>query len=524
MAENGKRRTVNGGRPNAAQLRALESPEPPPDIKEAKGRSLLGSMLDRLAFRRSTGLTFRNPQSGQFMRDTNLSLGYLDSLSVADFRGRYERGGVAETIMETFPDATWGGGCELIEDPDPDTETNFELAAAELFRRYDLWNKLRRADILSGFGRYGVILIGARGDLKSPLPDLSGKDALLYFTPLAEDNAKIHSFVDDVSNPRFGRPEYYQLTLGTSIDGNPGLFNKVGTPSPEVHWTRVIHLAEGKLDNEIFGKPRLRAVWNYLDDLLKVVGGGAEASWKRMDPGMHLDVDAEADLTPEDEDRMDEELEDFRHNMTRVLRTRGTKVNLLSAPVAGFGPNVTSIMSLISATTKIPQRILTGSERGELASTQDRKNWSDRVMSRRESFALPIIHDLIDRLIDKGALPQPSGYMPVWNEIQELDEHEKATVANSLTSANSLNATAEGKIIMTSDEIRVHVLNLEPSDETEIVVEEPLDEVPPTPGDEDGEAGDEDGNKNSPTPGEEGPPKTREEFRKRMEDRYGYSR
>jgi hypothetical protein len=30
--------------------------------------------------------------------------------------------------------------------------------------------------------------------------------------------------------------------------------------------------------------------------------------------------------------------------------------------------------------------------------------------------------------------------------------------------------------------------------------------------------------KGSPTPGEEGPPKTREEFRKRMEDRYGYSR
>ena len=46
-----------------------------------------------------------------------------------------------------------------------------------------------------------------------------------------------------------------------------------------VHASRVIHVAEDILDDEVYGIPRLEPLYNYLDDLLKVVGGSAEMFW-----------------------------------------------------------------------------------------------------------------------------------------------------------------------------------------------------------------------------------------------------
>ena len=66
-------------------------------------------------------------------------------------------------------------------------------------------------------------------------------------------------------------------------------------------------------------------------------------------------------------------------------------------------------MKLISAASGIPLRIMTGSERGELASTQDDGNWASRIEERQLHFAEPmILRPLIDRLIELRALPEPS--------------------------------------------------------------------------------------------------------------------
>ena len=43
-----------------------------------------------------------------------------------------------------------------------------------------------------------------------------------------------------------------------------------------VHASRVLHVAEDCLDDDVYGIPRLKPVFDRLDDLLKVVGGSAE--------------------------------------------------------------------------------------------------------------------------------------------------------------------------------------------------------------------------------------------------------
>lgn len=412
-------------------------------------------LVSRVEWGRNAGLSYFDPTTGKYGRSMNEALGYSPVLTYADYRARYERGGIAERIVEAYPRATWGGEIYFQENPDPNDYTLFEQAADDLFDRLGAWNKLRRADVLAGLGDYSVILIGARtpGSLETPLTKVSGPDAILYLSPGPQVGAKIESVEMDKNSDRFGLPLFYSVNIGTAQNAE---FTKV-------HWTRVIHVAEGSLENDLFGKPRLRAVWNRLDDLDKILGGGAEAAWKRMDPGLQVDIDPEIELTPEEEDRLDAELDEYHHGARRHLRTRGGKISPLAANVAAFASNATAIMEQISGTSGIPRRILIGSERGELSSLQDRDNWSDRVTERRREFAAPLILSILQRFIDIGALPQPAGKVSVvWPEIEELNSAQKATVAGALANANQAQFNSDGRIIIEPDEIRARVFGMSP--------------------------------------------------------------
>lgn len=445
-------------------------------------RSLSSLMVERQAFARDVvGLTYYDSATGQFLRNLYATLGYArsGSLKFSHYLHRYERGGIAERIIDAYPQATWSGGARIVEDPDPSTETVFEAAVRELFDRLQVWSRLTRADTLAGLGQYSVLLIGAPPkNLELELPSSLRAEDIKYLMPISESRVTIESYDDkDIESPRYGLPLYYNLKL-------PG----TGQSSRRVHHSRVIHIADGLLESDLFGKPRLRAVWNYLDDLDKIIGGGAEAAWKRMDPGMQVNVDPEMPFSATEQQALSDEIDEYQHGVRRVMRTRGTEVNLLSTTVAGFGPNADAVIKLISATTGIPYRILTGSERGELASTQDRLNWSDRITERRRSFATPLIRELLSRLIDRNALPAPStdvidggkaaggkglasegvGYTILWPEVGEIDNVTKADVIGKLAGANQSQYIAGLPPVITSDEIRRIILALGPMDPSDI--------------------------------------------------------
>jgi hypothetical protein len=451
--------------------------------RSAQLRSAVSLLLERSRFAATAGMTFPDGAGG-FLRDLYAQLGYKRELTPKDYWERYVRGGVAARIIDAYPRATWIGGVELREDEDPGVETPFEREIYALDRRLDLWARVMRSDILAGLGRYAVLVIGARGNLSSPLPRMSSSEDILYLTPLSEGRAKIKSLVTDHRDERFGLPEEYGIQL-------------VAEHETPVHWSRVVHVAERLLEDDVYGQPRLAAVWNYLDDLDKIVGGGAEASWKRMDPGMQLDIDPTIDLTPEDEEDLSDEIDEYVHGLRRVMRTRGADLKLLNALPSPFGTNIEAILQLVGAATGIPQRILAGSERGELASQQDRENWNDRVAERRREFAEPLVKRLVERLIKHGALPAPAGeedgeYTIRWPEAEELSEAEKAGVASTMASANASQKASEGSVIMTANEIRDRILGLPPlevEDATgeEFMTEEPEIEELPTDGSPPGE-------------------------------------
>lgn len=381
----------------------------------------------------------------------NLSevLGYSDVIQPQEYRQRYERNELAGRAVEKAAQATWRAGAELIEVDDPSEITDFEREWKLLAKQLSVWSMFYRADVLSGLGEYAVIVIGAKGDVSQELPRMSGIQDVLYLMPFGQTDAKVETYENNTADKRFGQPLTYKIAR----------MGRVGAQSIEkvVHWTRVIHIASNLLDDPIHGQPMLKRIWNRLDDLDKVVGGGAEAFWMRAHQGLQFNIDPEVKVTEDDKKDMVEQIDKFAHGMQRTIRTRGMDINTLGSDVADFSNPAQVVIDLIAAGIGIPKRILLGSERGELASTQDRENWDAYVEDRREQFAGPVlVNQFVDRMIEYGALPTPEQYEARWPEINSLTEGERAEIGEKWSKYND----QMGETVVTPDEIRDRVLLL----------------------------------------------------------------
>jgi hypothetical protein len=393
-------------------------------------------------------------------RDFYEALGYVNSIDIKQYRQRYKRNSIAGRAVDAFPSATWRGtGGELVENEDPETITPFEAAWMTFADRLHVWSILKRADILAGLGRFSVVLIGAPGELQTPLTKIS-IDRISFLTTYSEEDVNIKTWENDVNNPRFGFPLLYTFKR---------LTGETREIARDVHWSRVIHIADGLLDDNVYGQPRLERIWNDLDNLEKVVGGGSEAFWLRANQGQIFNIDKDLKPSPEEKEDMKEQVDEFVHGMRRMLRTRGMEVSTLGSDVADFANPADCILGLISAGTSIPKRILLGSERGELASTQDRENWTERVQDRRDDFAGPlVVRQLVNRLIEFGALPKPESYEVFWPAVNDLTDEQKLDVAIKYAEVNA----KAGEVVVTANEIRDLAFGMEPLDPEELEEED----------------------------------------------------
>lgn len=454
-----------------AVLTGGDTTTPEMDTQIAEIRAAASVLIERIAYMRQHGITFNG------MRDLYEIFGYDRQLTPSQYRERYRRGGIAGRIVDVGPNACWRGGIEVIEDEDPKNKTEFEKAVDLLDKKVKLWSTLWRADKLAQQAEYAVILLGVKDgrgfdqELKKGRPD-----QVLYLTPFSQEDAIVQEWDTDHQSERFGLPTKYQLrryadSLERTIVTQAGRAPAFVSPelNKPIHWTRVIHIpAEGFLDNEIFGLPALERVWNLLDDLEKVTGGGAEAFWIRANQGIHLNVDKDMDLKKEEKDALATQADEYQHQMRRMLRTRGVDVEVLGSDVANFSNPADAILTQVAGSKAIPKRILTGSEMGELASSQDRDNWKDQVDGRQTQYCGPyLVRQLFDRLVAYNYLPTPKEYNVKWAHVQTLTETEKAEGAGKWATVNQ----QQGSPVFLSKEIRDKWYGMPPLTDADIKAE-----------------------------------------------------
>jgi len=411
-------------------------------------------------------------------------LGYPTNVTTQDMWNRYNRGGISFRIIRGFPQATWREQ-PLIRDMAGSTDEEgeeyspFVDAVNRLMRERRVLHYMERADRLASIGQFGVLYMGfERGRSMDELGP--GKNPLMYLAPYGEPSVRVSRFVTDPSNPRYGLPEYYTLgRVGTNASGR-----QTTASSFTAHWSRCIHVAEMLDSDDVYATPRLLPIYNHLLDLEKLLGAGAETFWLNARGGMALNADKDAKIDAAVLVSMQKQAADFENQLSRIIALQGTSAEMLTTQVFDPTGNAERIMDQIAGTTGYPKRILIGSERGELSSSQDENNWAARVDERQNNFATPsMLMPFITRMIVTGNLPAPVGDCWVeWPDSAALTPEKSAEIGAKRADTLSKYLSAPGAdLVVPIEEFRTKFLDLPATSEYAEADsdEEDLDETDP---------------------------------------------
>jgi len=434
-------------------------------------------------------------------RDIDDECGYprTETLEVEDYREMYDKESVAARTVNVLPEESWQVQPRVFETEDVDNITPFEEDWAELPKSLrgrswyqdeegnPVWELLKRVDILSGIGSYGILLFGLDDlDVNQPLttpvagveemmvdPESKispSRHRLLFVRAFDQSLVRISRFNTDRSHPRHGLPEIYAVTLNDPRNNVQGAIG-IDTATVDVHWTRVLHVADNLGSSEVFGVPRQQQVFNRLYDLRKTYGGSAEMYWRGAFPGLsiesHPQLGASVSLN---KDAIRSQMEQYFNGLQRYLAVVGASVKSIAPQVVEPSKHIDQYITAICILLGVPKRVFMGTERGQLASGQDDKTWNDRLMKRHKSYLTPkLTVPFIDRLIAYGVLREPEGYSVVWPDLNNLTDQEKAEVAGKRTESLAKYVAGDVETIITPVDYLVRIIGFSPEEAHAIV-------------------------------------------------------
>jgi hypothetical protein len=408
--------------------------------------------------------------------------GYPKRFTAHDLHDLYERDPIAARVVEVMPKECWQR-TPWVYETEEDEITAFEQAWDELgsslapepgFSKQEegslIWEYLSRADILSGIGQYGVILLGLDDGKPLHMPvdgveeafsehsrtsDDNGKALpytvnyaprgaykltrnkkqrrLLYMRVLPESQAEISALESNVSSPRLGRPTMYKITLADPRAEWGAVQGNVLT-TMNVHWTRVVHIADTNHSASTcdwLAKPRMKPVLNNILNLRKMYGASPEGYWKAcfnlLQFTTHPELGGNVKI---DRAGLRDQYENVINGLQRALVASGGEWKSIAPSVSDPSPHIQRQLEAVTIKIAVPMRIFIGSERGELASSQDDDAWNDRVKQRNAVYTTPrVVHPVCDRLIWLGCLPEPEQYYVEWPDITSENQSQKMDVA-----------------------------------------------------------------------------------------------
>jgi hypothetical protein len=431
-------------------------------------------------------------------RDYDDECGYPNTITKWQYRRQFDRDPIANRVVSIFPVESWQNAPIVFETEDLEHFTPFEIAWEEVGDLlqgpswakdpdlHPVWSYLERADILSGIGAYGVLLIGVDDgkDLQEPVEEKQGSK-LIYLRAFDHSLVVIASYEMDENNPRFGQPTAYDIEFSDPSQEElhmmaPGVPSTAEQTAPHVskrvHWSRCIHLVDNLISSEVIGQSRLYTVWNNILNLIKLYGGSAEMYWRGAFPGLSIETYPElgmdAFLSTEQKQEQRQQMEQYQNGLQRFLTMQGMSVKSLAPQVVDPRVQIDVQLEAICINKATPKRIFLGSERGELGSTQDANAWNDRMQHRQGNYIVPrVINPLIDRLIMIGILPQPKQYTTKFPDLESSTALEKAEVAAKRTEALIKYIQGGGMSLIEPLDFLVKILNV-PLDEAKQMLEE----------------------------------------------------
>ncbi|MCK9281412.1 MAG: DUF1073 domain-containing protein [Melioribacteraceae bacterium] len=389
-------------------------------------RPLANSLVSRSAYS-GIGSSYISSSTGEVKRDIYKILGYKKALTFLDYYDRYRRGDIAQPIVNAPVEYSWRQAPIVIEQESKNEQTPFEKAWSDLVSKKKILNHFMKVDRKAGVGQFALLFIGVNDN--RPVNEEMGKATdILYVKEYYEQSVEIAEYEEDTKNPRFGLPKIYRILVrdpATSTSTSATAIQNIS-----VHWSRCVHVYEGLSEDNICGEPRLQSVFNRLQDLDQLAGGASEMFWRGAFPGFAFAAREDAEFDESALDSLEEEIQGYMHELKRYIRLQGIDVQPLATQVESPKDHADLLITLIAAGRQIPKRILLGSERGELASSQDERSWLSKMEARRIEYNEPIIlRPTISVLTSCGILPAPKkDYTIEWPSLISVEPKDDAEV------------------------------------------------------------------------------------------------
>lgn len=407
----------------------------------------LGMVLNTLksAFGRGGGSSFGMSPNGK--RNYNELFGYGDQLDYQDYKGMYERGGYANVIVSLFPKLCWRDIPEIkVGD---DVALKDELIA---LKKAGFFSAMEKADIANRIGRFSVLFIGVPDGMDPSLPIGSankGDFKGMYFNVYEEDGIEVVKYDTDPASPRFNLPELY--TLQVLVNGDSKLQGNVTART--VHYSRVVHLAEGALSSRLEGVSSLKAPWNALIDKNKVRGSSAEAYYRNARQKLSLETANGAKSSGDTEARkaLKENVENFQNGFEDTLRLNNMTANMLQPGMVSPRDSFDVSTEDAAGTSGIPVRYLTTKAGGTVTGSEDKAALNGRVMDRQDQECTLWLLDALKIMDNAGILELPENAEVTWPVQSSLSEKEASE--SSKNKADAFKAVADGLSTVGADEV-----------------------------------------------------------------------
>lgn len=364
--------------------------------------------------------TRNHPESGYNIDELYASLGLPLDLFYSDYVQKYERQDIVSRIVRAPVLGSWRYKPSVYDEKESDTAFKRDYQA--LTERLRFYFQLTKLDIQATLGRFAVLYLGLDDNTDPSIPTVSASD-VLYLSPIPENRAAIQTYEEDTNSPRYGMPDSYTITI------NPEVTESI---TKSVDHSRVIHVAENTLDSEVYGIPYLKPIFNNLIGLETLSACSPVMYKSGARPGYIAQPEENSIVSDSLIADMKAQLDEYLKKMPRWMYLEGMKITPLPIQVVSPSDHVDVQLKLISAATRIPMRILTGSERGELASGQDERSWLSYLEERRLNVSEKLIlRPVIDKLIGLGVLSEPVGgdYTVEWPPLIVKSEKEQAEIS-----------------------------------------------------------------------------------------------
>lgn len=389
--------------------------------------------------------------------------GYPTDITFALAYSMYCRNGLGSAAVEKTILKTWETSPALWENESP-SETRLESDVAEWARALRLWTRFAETDRRSLVGGYSAAILRLRDSksFKEPVDRVpGGLDGLSEIIPAWAGQLGVSTWDTDEASETYGQPTMFAFNEAAVGD------DRHRTRAFEVHPDRVIVWSR---DGTVHARSALEPGYNDLITLEKVNGAGGEGFWKNAKSAPVIEVDKEANIqqmaagmgvsVEEVAEKMDAQVDDFQKGFDKMLMLQGMQAKTLGITLPSPEHFHGNPLMSFAASFLIPLKILTGSQTGERASTEDAVEWAKTNMARRNDTVLPGLNDFIRRMKAFGILSD-SDWQIGWADLTESSMSEKIDRADKMAGVNQKSGDEP---VFFADEIR-EAVGLPPQEE-----------------------------------------------------------